>query len=107
MTQEDGTRSLVGLEEAPDGDPELARSLVRHRSQDDDVWPDRTKQPAADAGVSYGPSRIGRSGRLRAVNVWKETEFSAERVEERFPLIEVGLHQFKGHRAWFLTLIVA
>jgi hypothetical protein len=33
VTQEDGARGLVGLEEAPDGDPERVRSLIWRRRQ--------------------------------------------------------------------------
>lgn len=96
VTQEDGTRGLVGLEEAPDGDPERARSLIWRRRQADDIRPDRAEEPAADASVGDAPGRISGASLLRDVR--EETEFPAERGEERFPLIEVGLHQFEGHR---------
>jgi hypothetical protein len=78
VTQEDGARSLVGLEEAPDGNPKLARSLIRCRSKTDDVRLGRAEEPAADAGVGNGPSRVSGAGLRRAVDVRKETEFPAE-----------------------------
>jgi len=67
MTQEDGTRSLVGLEDAPDGDLELARSLVRRRSQADDARPDRTEGSAGLA--SSVPSTCGRRPNFPQIEV--------------------------------------
>ena len=94
--------SLVGLEEALDGDPELARSLVWSRGEADDVGPSRAEKPAADAGIGDAPRRICGTGFLQSVDMREESEFATERGEEWFPLVEVGFGQFKSH--WDVVL---
>jgi hypothetical protein len=95
MAQEDGARGLVGLEEAPDGQLEGTRGLIWRRRQAEDIWPDRAKEPTANAGVSNVPGRVGGTSLLR--DMGKEAEFPTERCEERFPLVEVGPLQLQGH----------
>jgi hypothetical protein len=43
VAQEDGARGLVGLEEAPDGQPEGTRGLIWRRRQAEDIWPNRAR----------------------------------------------------------------
>ena len=105
VTQEDGARSLVGLEEVLDGDPELARSLVWRRSKAEDVRSSGSKDLAVNAGVRDGPSRVSGIGLHRAIHVREKTKFPAEGGEERLPLVEVGLGQFQGHRDVVLDII--
>ena len=105
VTQEDGARSFVGLEEVLDGDPKLARSLVRRRSKAKDVWSSGAKEPAGNAGVHEGPSRVSGIGLRRAMHMREKTKFPAKGGEERLPLVEVGLGQFQGHRDVVLDII--
>jgi hypothetical protein len=100
VAQEDGVWGLVGLEEAPDGQPEGTRGLIWRRRQAEDIWPNRAKEPTANTGVSNVPGRVDGTNLL--YDVGKESEFPTERGEERFPLVEVGPLQLQDH--WDVVL---
>jgi hypothetical protein len=86
---------MVCLEEAPDGQPEGTHGLIWRRRQAEDIWPNRAKEPTANAEVSNVPGRVGGTNLL--CDVGKEAEFPTERGEERFPLVEVGPLQLQDH----------
>jgi len=107
VTQEDGARGLVRLEDAGDRCPQLTGGLIRGLGEIEDVVSDGAEEPIADTGVSSSPGRIGRACLLCAIDVQEKAEFAAEGEEGGRPASEVGRFSSRVISTWDLTEMVA
>jgi hypothetical protein len=95
VIEEDGPGLLVGAEDVLDGDPKSMGRLVVvvHGGVEDGVV-DRAEDPTLDAAVRLVPIRVGGISGERAIDVWLEAEFAAQRLEVGRPLVVVGFLYF-------------
>ena len=87
--------SLVGLKLVGDGNLELPRRLIFGHGDVKNILRDGAVEPRADAAVNLLPSRISAARGDRSVDVVKEPELAAHRLEEGRPLAVVGVVQFQ------------
>jgi hypothetical protein len=99
VTQEDGPLRLVRLEEAIDGDPELASSLGGGgRGHVEDGLGDRAEDPTPNAAFGLLPGGVVGGRRSRAIDVVEHVELAAHGEEVRRPSSEVAALELQGSR---------
>jgi len=96
FAQEDSTGRLVGLE-LGDGHPKLSRRLIFGHGEVKNRFGDGAVEPHAHAAVHLFPRGIIAARRNEAVDVMKKPELATHRLEERQPLVVVGVREIQRH----------